>query len=98
MYKFCLSHTHFNHIDDIGYIPVGLGENKFPSNWLRDNTGQNISDKNKYYDMYSFHYWLWKNYLDNINENINLFFEIIPSNCKKYYFEKGFCKRPTANN
>ena len=56
MYIF--SHSHFKHIDSTGYIPVGLGDNKFPNSWLRDNTGQNISDKNKYYDMYSFHYWL----------------------------------------
>ena len=49
MYKFCLSHSHFKHIDSTGYIPVGLGDNKFPNSWLRDNTGQNISDKNKYF-------------------------------------------------
>ena len=24
-----------------------------------------ISNKNQYYDMYTFHYWLWKNYLNN---------------------------------
>ena len=34
-------------MDEIGYQPVGLGEdNNFPNNWLRDNTENNISKKN----------------------------------------------------
>ena len=28
----------------------------------------NISSKNKYYSEYTFHYWLWKNYLDQIDD------------------------------
>ena len=69
MYKFCLTHKYNSKLEKINYTNVGMGNSNFPSNWLRDNTGENISDKNKYYDMYSFHYWLWKNYLDKIKEN-----------------------------
>ena len=32
-------------IKDLNYIPVGLKNNDFSSEWLRDNTGQNISKK-----------------------------------------------------
>jgi hypothetical protein len=46
-----------------------MGNNKFPNSWTLDSTGDNISSKNKYYDMYSFHYWLWKNYLDKLKNN-----------------------------
>ena len=50
-------------------MPVGLGEKEFSSHWLRDNTGDNISDKNPYYGEYSFYYWLWKNLLKEIEND-----------------------------
>ena len=68
---YCLSlfNEDFNKIVNLGYKPVGLGEEKFDKNWLRDNTGDNISHKNKYYGEYSFHYWLWKNKMETFNDN-----------------------------
>ena len=65
---FCMSmkENHLKFIKEINYIPVGLGEGEFSKDWIRDNTGDNISEKNKYYGEYTFHYWLWKNYLDKI--------------------------------
>ena len=51
MYMFCMSHIYYSHIDKINYQPVGLGLGDFPKNWMTDNTGDNISAKNKYYDM-----------------------------------------------
>ena len=56
-------------MDKINYQPVGLGSDNFPKNWVTDNTGDNISKKNSYYDMYSFHYWLWKNKLSTLDNN-----------------------------
>ena len=66
---FCLSMEpkHFNVIKEFNYLPVGLGKEKFTKEWFIDNIGENISNKNKYYGEYTFHYWLWKNYLDKIN-------------------------------
>ena len=68
---FCLSlhDSHLSNLKKINYIPVGLGENFFSDNWLRDNVGKNISNKNKYYGEYTFHYWLWKNMIDDIPDN-----------------------------
>ena len=67
---FCLSlyGEHLNNLKKINYIPVGLGENSFNNEWLRDNTKQNISNKNKYYGEYTFHYWFWKNMIDEISD------------------------------
>ena len=67
---FCLSlyGKHLNNLKKINYIPVGLGENNFNNQWLRDNTKQNISNKNKYYGEYTFHYWFWKNMIDEISD------------------------------
>ena len=68
---FCLSlyNEDFNKIKSLKYVPVGLGEKNFHSQWLRDNTEQNISEKNKYYGEYTFHYWFWKNKLKEITDD-----------------------------
>ncbi len=69
MHKFCLTHKYHKHMEKIDYKLVGQGKDSFPEHWMKDNTGDNISEKNQYYDMYTFHYWLWKNYLQNFEEN-----------------------------
>ena len=56
-------------IKKLGYVPVGLGNDKFSKEWLRDNTLDNISHKNKYYSEYSFNYWFWKNILPKMQDN-----------------------------
>ena len=68
---FCLSmeSKHLNTIKNFNYLPVGLGDGNFSNEWFLDNKGENISQKNKHYGEYTFHYWLWKNYLDKINED-----------------------------
>ena len=58
-----LNNSNLDIIKKIGYIPVGLKNNDFSSDWLRDNTYDNISNKNPYYGEYTFYYWYWKNYL-----------------------------------
>ena len=67
---FCLSlyPGHLSNLKTINYMPVGLGENNFSHEWIRDNNGQNISNKNKYYGEYTFHYWFWKNMIDDMPE------------------------------
>ena len=66
---FCitLSPSHEKIIRKLSYIPVGLGDKQFSHHCLNDKNGKNISYKNKYYGEYTFHYWLWKNYLHQIN-------------------------------
>lgn len=52
----------FNSLKVEGYLPVQVG--KQPENftgYLRDNTGENISNKNPYYSELSVQYWAWKN-------------------------------------
>ena len=56
-------------MENIGYNLVGQGNQTFPDHWMRDNSGVNISNKNQYYDMYTFHYWLWKNKLKTLDDN-----------------------------
>jgi len=67
---FCLSlePNHYKFIKNLNYIPVGLGEKVFNESWYTDKRGLSISKKNKYYGEYTYHYWLWKNYLHKIED------------------------------
>ena len=33
---------------------------------MTDKTGDSIHEKNSHYGEYTFHYWIWKNYINNI--------------------------------
>ncbi len=69
MYCLSIDDKSYENIKEMNYIPVGLGQYNYKNNWLRDNTGENISIKNKYYGEYTFHYWYWKNLLKINNNN-----------------------------
>ena len=66
MYCLTLEPEHEEKIKALTYIPVGLGDKKFSNTTISDKDGENISKKNPYYGEYTFHYWLWKNYLNKI--------------------------------
>ncbi len=65
---FCLTLNpdHEDLIKKLSYEPVGLGEKKFSKECFNDKIGINISNKNPFYGEYTFHYWIWKNYIDKI--------------------------------
>jgi len=65
---FCLTlnPNHEKIIKKLSYIPVGLGNKNFSTECFSDKQGKNISEKNPFYGEYTFHYWLWKNYLNLI--------------------------------
>ena len=64
-----LDNSNLKIIKSLGYIPVGLKNENFSNEWLRDNTLINISNKNPYYGEYTFYYWYWKNLLKFKKEN-----------------------------
>ena len=66
---FCITHKPIKNIEKIGLIPAGVGKNNFPSNYIIENSGNNIADKNFCYSETSFHYWILKNLLPKLNEN-----------------------------
>ena len=69
MFCITLEPSHLNFIKSLNYIPVGLGDKKFSNEWMSDKLGNNISSKNKNYGEYTFHYWIWKNYSENLDKN-----------------------------
>ena len=63
IYCLCLHNRVLSVVRKLGYEPVGVGNDNFSNDWLRDNTKKNISHKNSYYGEYTFYYWYWKNLL-----------------------------------
>ena len=50
-------------------IPLGLGEESYPKDWLTEKSGENISSLNKYYAEFTGLYWIWKNRIKNLNKD-----------------------------
>ena len=48
MYCMALNNDNLETIKSLDYIPVGLKNNDFSDEWLRDNTLENISQKNQF--------------------------------------------------
>ena len=68
MFCICIHNELLSKVKKLNYIPVGLGDDKFDSDWKKDNLGENISEKNKFYGEYTFHYWFWKNHLHQADQ------------------------------
>jgi hypothetical protein len=69
MFCICINNNLINKVIKLNYTPVGLGSEKFSKEWLTDKSADSISEKNKYYGEYTFHYWFWKNMLNQIPDN-----------------------------
>ena len=67
MYCITVNDGHIDSINQTGYTPVGLGNNINSKKFLRDLSGINISKKNPFYGEYTFHYWLWKNKINDLD-------------------------------
>ena len=48
MYCICIHNEILPKVKKLNYIPVGLGDDEFNQEWIRDNSGDHISEKNKY--------------------------------------------------
>lgn len=55
------THKLFTPPKDKGYIPITAGATYHNLPYLKDNTGDNISEKNPYYSELTALYWIWKN-------------------------------------
>ena len=65
---FCCSHFHNKKIEMLkNIIPAGTGNSIYPDYWFNDNSLDNISRLNSSYAELTFHYWVWKNHLDNFS-------------------------------
>ncbi len=69
IYCLTLFNNHYEKILEKNYVPVGLGNEHFSDKWLTDKNKNSISNKNKFYGEYTFHYNLWKNQIIKQEQN-----------------------------
>ena len=72
--NYCITHKYFDFLNDLKLnVIVGGAQlrdiSEIPANWIKDNSGDNISPKNKSFGTLTSHYWVWKNQLGKYNEN-----------------------------
>lgn len=67
MTMYVITHKEFHYNLPKGYQPVLVGANfnKNPLHYISDNTGENISNKNKSFCELTGLYWIWKNTNDS---------------------------------
>ena len=84
---YCVSDKQTKKLEDLKLELVGVGNETFPENYIQCNNGVNIQSKEKHYSELTFHYWLWKNELNNLSKDIWIGF------CQKRRF---WIKDPTT--
>ena len=97
---FCLTlePSHEDTIKYLSYIPVGLGNKNFSSECFSDKKNNNISKKNPFYGEYTFHYWLWKNFLDQIETDWVGFCQYRKFFAKKHFNSKNISLSELKSN
>lgn len=88
---FCTSLKYLKIIDKLPHyiIPLGLGKNEFPTHWLDEKKGKNISNLNKHYGELTGIYWIWKNQTQKMND------EDFIGNChyRKLWLNNNYVKK-----
>ena len=60
---YCVTNKKLDFLEKTSLKLVGVGQEKFPKNYIKCDTKENIFYKEKYYSELTFHYWYWKNIL-----------------------------------
>ena len=89
---YCVTDKVLNYFKKLPYIFAGVGNRKFPKNYLLSNNFINIHYKEKNYSELTFHYWFWKNMLKKINKDTWIGF------CQKRRFWLKNCSRQSKVN
>ena len=65
---FCVTNKHLKFLEKIDYNLAAVGKDKFPPKYIKCDTGENIFYKEENYSELTFHYWFWKNRLDQYKD------------------------------
>ncbi len=74
IHNFCITGKNYEFLNALNLNIILSGSefknlNDYPTAWIKDNQGKNISNKNKNFGTLTSHYWLWKNKLKDFSEN-----------------------------
>ena len=62
---FCVTNKRLNLLENFAYHLCSVGNEILPNQYINCNYNDNIFKKEKYYSELTFHYWYWKNLLNN---------------------------------
>lgn len=62
---FCVTNKPVPNIEGTSLILAGVGKQNFSKQYIDSSIKNNIFDKEKYYSELTFHYWYWKNLLQD---------------------------------
>ena len=66
---FCVTNLVSLKLEKLNLILAGVGKGQFSKKYITCKTGQNIEIKEKHYSELTFHYWFWKNKLQDFDDN-----------------------------
>ena len=66
---FCITNKPIFFLEKLDLKLVGVGKKKFSKKYIDCLKGKNIQNKEEHYSELTFHYWFWKNKLNNFNDN-----------------------------
>ena len=74
IHNYCITNKYFQFLDDLNINVILAGSSfknlkEYPKNWIKDNQGINISNKNKNFGSLSSHFWIWKNVFQNLSKD-----------------------------
>ena len=67
---YCVTDVPSKNLEKLNLSLVGVGNKKFPNEYIKCDNGDNIQKKEKYYSELTFHYWFWRNELNKVDEKI----------------------------
>jgi hypothetical protein len=67
---YCVTDKNLHYLKDLPCKLAGVGKSNFSKEYYLTNTKQdNIDYKEKFYSELTFHYWFWKNQIENLDSN-----------------------------
>tara|TARA_B100000780_G_C21105215_1_gene446234 strand:- start:968 stop:1777 length:810 start_codon:yes stop_codon:yes gene_type:complete len=66
---FCVTNLPLPKLEELDLNLAGVGPDLFPSNYINTQIGENIQYKEKHYSELTFHYWFWKNKLNECRDD-----------------------------
>ena len=69
LFIYCITNSKLSLLEELNYNLVGVGKKKFSKKYIDCSTGDNIQDKEEHYSELTFHYWFWKNMLNQIPDD-----------------------------
>ena len=61
---YCVTDKKLDYLEDLDLLLASAGKNQLPNKYINCNEGDNINYKEEYYSELTFHYWFWKNRLN----------------------------------